>query len=66
MDLSIETISEFLVIIKIWNFSGEAFKYLFLNQLEHLVAQACNSNLALGMSVAHEYSNIIIFTFVID
>ena len=56
--LSIETISEFLVIIEIWDFSAEAFECLFLNQLEHLVAQAWNSNLALGMSVPHEYSNI--------
>ena len=52
---SIETISSLLVLSKIWDFPGLAFKWLFLNQRKSLVAEACTSNGRLGMSVAHEY-----------
>ena len=52
---STETISGFLELSKISDFPGLAFKWLFLNQRKSLVAEACNSNATLGMSVAHEY-----------
>ena len=50
---STETISGFLELSKIWDFPGLAFKWLFLNQRKSLVAEACNSNATLGLSVAH-------------
>ena len=47
--------SRFLELSKIWDFPGLAFIWLFLNQGKSLVAEVCNSNTTLGMSVAHEY-----------
>ena len=53
--VSVETISGFLVLSKMWDFSGLTFQWLFLNQRESLVTEACNSNATLDMFVAHKY-----------
>ena len=52
---SIETISSLLVLSKIWDFPGLAFKWSFINQWKSLVAEACTPNGRLGVSVTHEY-----------
>ena len=52
---SIEAISVFWLVSKIWDLPGLAFNWSFLNQLKSLVAEACNSKIILGVSVAHEY-----------
>ena len=51
----LEIISGFLVLSKTWDFPGLALKCFFLDQRESLVAEGCNSDSKLGISVAHEY-----------
>ena len=52
---SIEAISGFLELSKIWDFPGLAFKWLFLNQQKSLVPETCNSN----PTLAHEYGAVL-------
>ena len=55
---STKTISGFFELSKIWDFPGLAFSLVQKQPFKSLVAEACNSNATLGMSVAHEYGAV--------